>query len=150
MALELKEQLDELHLRSYIKTSGKMGLHILIPILNMKKNFGPITYEMAREFAKKIGNMLVARIPRKVTMEWNVRERSGKVFFDHTQNSRTKTLASVFSVMPTPLATVSMPIDWNKLTDVLATDFTLLNVPQIVKKSESLWKRMFQDRQEIL
>ncbi len=116
----------------------------------MKKNFGPTTYEMAREFAKRIGNMLVARIPLKVTMEWNVRERSGKVFFDHTQNSRTKTLASVFSIRPTPLATVSMPIHWNKLTDVLPTDFTLLNVPQIEKKSESPWKRMFQDRQEIL
>ncbi len=115
----------------------------------MNENFA-IIYELVHEFAKKIGNMLVARIPRKVTMKWNVMERSGKVFFDRAQNSRTKSLASVFSVRPTMLATVSMPIDCNKLTDVLPTDFTLLNVPQIVKKSESPWKRMFQDRQEIL
>lgn len=115
----------------------------------MNENFA-IIYELVHEFAKKIGNMLVARIPRKVTMKWNVMERSGKVFFDHAQNSRTKSLTSVFSVRPTMLATVSMPIDCNKLMDVLPTDFTLLNVPQIVKKSESPWKRMFQDRQEIL
>ena len=99
---------------------------------------------------KKIGNLLVARIPKKVTMEWNVKERAGKVFFDHNQNSRAKTLASVFSVRPTPLATVSMPIRWDGLIDILPTDFTLLNVSEVIKKSENPWKQMLEDRQDIL
>jgi bifunctional non-homologous end joining protein LigD len=150
VALELKEIMDELHLRSYVKTSGKSGLHIFIPISKLGKNAEPITYEKTREFAKKIGNLLVARIPKKVTMEWNVKERAGKVFFDHNQNSRSKTLASVFSVRPTPLATVSMPIRWERLIDVLPTDFTLLNVPEIIKKSGNPWKQMLEDRQDIL
>ncbi|MDQ3968960.1 MAG: hypothetical protein M3275_11275, partial [Thermoproteota archaeon] len=110
VALELKEIMDELRLRSYVKTSGKSGLHIFLPISKLGNNAEPITYEKTREFAKKIGNLLVARIPKKVTMEWNVKERADKVFFDHNQNSRAKTLASAFSVRPTPLATVSMPI----------------------------------------
>nr|MDQ3852133.1 DNA ligase D [Thermoproteota archaeon] len=150
VALELKEIMDELRLRSYVKTSGKSGLHIFMPISKLGNNAEPITYEKTREFAKKIGNLLVARIPKKVTMEWNVKERAGKVFFDHNQNSRAKTLASVFSVRPTPLATVSMPIKWDKLIDILPTDFTLLNVPEIIKKSGNPWKQMLEDRQDIL
>ncbi len=151
VALELKALIDEFHLRSYVKTSGKTGLHIFIPILKIRDNkLEPITYEKTRQFAKKIGNLLVARIPKKVTMEWNIKERAGKVFFDHNQNSRAKTLASVFSVRPTPLATVSMPIKWDRLIDILPTDFTLLNVPEIIKKSENPWKQMLEDRQDIL
>ncbi len=151
VALELKALIDEFHLRSYVKTSGKTGLHIFIPISKIRDNkLEPITHEKTRQFAKKIGNLLVARIPKKVTMEWNVKERAGKVFFDHNQNSRAKTLASVFSVRPTPLATVSMPIRWDRLIDILPTDFTLLNVPEIIKKSENLWKQMLEDRQDIL
>jgi bifunctional non-homologous end joining protein LigD len=153
VALELKEIMDGLHLRSYVKTSGKTGLHIFIPISKLSSssnNAEPVTYEKTREFAKKIGNLLVERIPQKVTMEWNIKERSGKVFFDHNQNSRAKTLASVFSVRPTSPATVSMPVRWDKLTDILPTDFTLLNVPEIVNKSGNAWKQMLEDRQDIL
>jgi bifunctional non-homologous end joining protein LigD len=150
VALELKALIDEFHLRSYVKTSGKTGLHIFIPISKIRDNkLEPITYEKTRQFAKKIGNLLVARMPKKVTMEWNVKERAGKVFFDYNQNSRAKTLASVFSVRPTPLATVSMPIKWDRLIDILPTDFTLLNVPEIIRKSENPWKQMLKDRQDI-
>jgi bifunctional non-homologous end joining protein LigD len=149
VALELKTLMDELHIRSYIKTSGKTGLHIFIPISKLRKT-EPITYEKTREFAKKIGNLLVARIPQKVTMEWSVKERAGKVFFDHNQNSRGKTLASVFSVRPTSLATVSMPVRWDKLIDILPTDFTLLNVSEIIEKSGNTWEQMLGDRQDIL
>jgi bifunctional non-homologous end joining protein LigD len=150
VALELKKMMDELHLRSYVKTSGKSGLHIFMPISKLGNNSEPVSYEKTREFARKMGNLLVARIPKKVTMEWNVKERAGKVFFDHNQNSRGKTLASVFSVRPTPLATVSMPIKWDRLIDILPTDFTLLNVPEIIKKSENPWKQMLEDKQDIL
>jgi bifunctional non-homologous end joining protein LigD len=83
-------------------------------------------------------------------MEWKVKERADKVFFDYNQNSRAKTLASVFSVRPTPLATVSMPIKWDRLIDILPTDFTILNVPEIIKKSGNPWKQMLEDRQDIL
>jgi bifunctional non-homologous end joining protein LigD len=86
-ALELSELLKELHLRSYFKTSEKADLHILIPVLKTRKGFDPITYETTREFAKNICNLLIEGIPQKVTLEWNVKERSGKVFFDHNQNS---------------------------------------------------------------
>lgn len=151
VALELKAVLDELHLRSYIKTSGKTGLHIFIPISKLQRNSQPIiTYDETREFAKKIGKLLVAKIPQKVTMEWNVKKRGGKVFFDYNQNSRGKTMASIFSVRPTALATVSMPVRWQELEDILPIDFTLLNIPELIKKLGNPWKQILEDRQDLL
>ena len=82
VALELKEMMDELHLRSYVKTSGKGGLHIFMPISTLGSNAEPITYEKTREFAKKIGNLLVARIPKKVT--WNGMLRRGQARYSLT------------------------------------------------------------------
>ena len=66
-------------------------------------------------------------------MEWNTIKRKGKVFFDYNQNSRGKTIASVYSVRPTLSATVSMPVSWNKLDDIHPTDFTLKTVPDLTR-----------------
>jgi bifunctional non-homologous end joining protein LigD len=68
--------------------------------------------------------------------------RKGKVFFDHNQNAKGKTIASIFSVRPTVSATVSMPIELKKLGEVLPTDFTMLNVPEILKKTGDPWKKI--------
>jgi bifunctional non-homologous end joining protein LigD len=83
-------------------------------------------------------------------MEWDTTKRKGKVFFDHNQNARGKTIASVFSVRPTESATVSMPIKWNNLSSVFPTDYTILNVPDILnKKSANPWNNMFEKKQDL-
>ena len=73
-------------------------------------------------FAEIIGKIIISRFPKKVTIEWNTIKRKGKVFFDYNQNSRGKTIASVYSVKPILSATVSMPVSWNKLDDIRPTD----------------------------
>nr|MDQ3976997.1 ATP-dependent DNA ligase [Thermoproteota archaeon] len=90
VALDLKDLLDELHIESYVKTSGKTGLHVFIPVAPI---YG---YNQTRTFAEIIGKMLSRRNPGKITMEWNSSNRKGKVFFDYNQNSKGKTLASIF------------------------------------------------------
>ena len=62
-------------------------------------------------------------------MEWAVRRRTGKIFFDYNQNSRGKSLAAPYSPRRHPAATVSMPISWDELETVYPTDFTLHTVP---------------------
>ena len=91
VALDLKDLLDELHIESYIKTSGKTGLHVFIPVAPI---YG---YNQTRSFAEIVGMMLSRRRPGKITMEWNSSNRKGKVFFDYNQNAKGKTLASIFS-----------------------------------------------------
>jgi bifunctional non-homologous end joining protein LigD len=144
VAFNLKELFEELHIESYVKTSGKTGLHIFVPIVNL------YTYEQTRSFAEVIGKILSRRHPGKITMEWDTTKRTGKVFFDHNQNARGKTIASIFSPRPTDFATVSVPIRWEDLANVIPTDFTILNVPDLINKQISHpWIDIMKKKQDL-
>ena len=143
VAYNLNDLFDMLNIKSYVKTSGKTGLHIFVPIKNS------YSYDQTRRFAQTIGKMLVRRYPQKVTMEWDTIKRKGKVFFDHNQNSIGKTIASVFSTRPTISATVSMPVKWEELQNILPTDFTLLNAFEVIKKAEGIWKYILEQKQDL-
>ncbi|HJU33725.1 MAG TPA: non-homologous end-joining DNA ligase [Nitrososphaera sp.] len=144
VALDLKKLLDELHIESYVKTSGKTGLHIFIPVAPIYE------YNQTRTFAEIIGKMLSQRNPGKITMDWNSSNRKGKVFFDYNQNAKGKTLASIFSVRPTLSASVSMPIEWSDLPNIRPVDFTLVTVPEILRKGRDPWSNIYQKKQDLL
>jgi bifunctional non-homologous end joining protein LigD len=144
VAYDLKDLLDMLNINSYVKTSGKTGLHIFVPIKNL------YSFDQTRRFAETIGKMLVRRYPQKVTMKWDTDQRKGKVFFDYNQNSIGKTIACFFSVRPTTSATVSMPIRWEELHTILPTDFTMLNAFEAVKKpGGNPWKDILENKQDL-
>jgi bifunctional non-homologous end joining protein LigD len=144
VAYLLKDFFDNLRIESFIKISGRTGLHIFVPIANL------YSYEQTRAFAEVVGNILVRRYPEKITMEWDTTKRKGKVFFDHNQNARGKTIASAFSARPTESATISMPITWNILSNVVPTDYTILNVPDILnKKSVNPWDNILEKKQDL-
>jgi bifunctional non-homologous end joining protein LigD len=144
IALDLKDLLNELNINSYVKTSGKTGLHVFVPV-------APIyTYVQTRSFAEIIGRMLSRRVPDKITMDWNSSNRKGKVFFDYNQNAKGKTIASIFSVRPTASASVSMPIKWKQLLNIQPSDFTLINVPNILAVTGDPWSDIFENRQDLL
>jgi bifunctional non-homologous end joining protein LigD len=115
----LHELLESLALRSYVKTSGADGIHVLVPITR-RHGFGE-TYA----FAEAVARRLEADNPGVVTTEWLKRKREG-VLLDHRQNGHGKTLASVYSVRPKPAAPVSTPLRWVELTDdVVPERFTM-------------------------
>ena len=115
----LHELLESLELRSYVKTSGADGIHVLVPIAR-RYDFGD-TYA----FAEAVARRLEADNPGVVTTEWLKRKREG-VLLDHRQNGHGKTLASVYSVRPKPAAPVSTPLRWDELAeDVLPERFTM-------------------------
>ena len=143
VAYHLKGLLDSLNIRSYVKTSGKTGLHIFVSIVPS------YTYDQTRKFAEVIGRMLVKNYPNKITMEWDTTKREGKVFFDHNQNANGKTIASIFSARPTLSASVSMPVGWKQLSSITPPDFNILNVPEVVKKVGDPWENILQEKQDI-
>lgn len=144
VALGLKELFDELKIESYVKTSGKTGLHILVPIDNL------YTYDQTRSFARIIGSTMTRRYPKKITMEWHTSKRNGKVFFDYNQNSRGKTIASIFSARPVESAAVSFPVKWDDLLYVDPTDFMLLNVPDILESNtHNTWSNLMENKQNL-
>ncbi len=143
VAFHLKELFDELKIISYVKTSGKTGLHIFVPVIRT------YTYDQTRAFAEIVGKILTKRIPQKITTVWDTTQRRGKVFFDFNQNAKGKTIASVFSARPSISATVSMPVKWEELDDILPSDFTMFNVPDILKGHADPWRDILTNGQDL-
>jgi bifunctional non-homologous end joining protein LigD len=83
-----------------------------------------------------------------VTAEYRVAKRpKGRVLVDYNQNAWNRTLASVYSVRPKPQATVSTPVTWQEVErGVRIEDFTMLNVPQRVKKLGDLWEPLLRKK----
>ena len=143
VAFWLKELLDALSLSSFVKTTGKTGLHIYVPIL---RHFD---YDTVRAAAETVGKFLVRAHPRDITMEWSTVKRTGKVFFDHGQNTKGKTLASIYSPRPVGWAGVSMPVRWDELREVYPHDFTLLNACDRVDKVGDLWENILLEKHDL-
>jgi len=120
IALVVREVLDELGLRSYPKTSGATGLHILAPIRP------ELPFPDVRRFAKAVAEEVERRVgdQRVATTTWRVADRVG-VFVDFGQNARDRTIASAYSVRPTPDARVSAPLRWEEVADVDPAAFTI-------------------------
>jgi len=106
----IREALEGLELRSYVKTSGADGIHVLLPIARRA------TFKQTYEFAELLSRQLEAEHPGLVTTEWLKKKRRG-VLVDHRQNGHGKTIASVYSVRPKPGAPVSTPLRWEELTE---------------------------------
>jgi DNA primase len=120
IALVVKEVLDELGLPSYPKTSGSTGLHILTPIKP------ELPFPEVRRFAKAIAEEVERRVgdQRVATTTWRVADRTG-VFVDYGQNARDRTIATAYSIRPTPDARASAPLHWNEVASADAAAFTL-------------------------
>ena len=109
----IRAALTELELRSYVKTSGADGIHVLVPIIRRAG------YDETYAFAELLARALEVEHPGLVTTEWLKKKRSG-VLVDHRQNGWGKTIASVYSVRPKPGAPVSTPLAWGELTEELS------------------------------
>lgn len=140
VALLIKENLDGLSLRSYVKTSGKKGLHIIMPIV---KGY---TFQQAREFVQKIA-AYVGKHTEKVVVERPKTNMPGKVYIDYVQNSHGRTMICPYSTRATPRATVSTPLEWSDVKKGLnPEEFNLFSV---VKVSKSPWEGLLENRQKL-
>jgi len=144
-ALWLKDLLDEMGLIAYVKTSGKTGLHIYIPIERR------VAYDQVRKWVETIGRHMMDSLPDLITMDWAIKKRTGKVFFDHNMNARGKTLPVPYSLRASIDATVSLPIAWDELRDknLYPTQFTMMSIWERLAKKGDLWADILQHRNKI-
>jgi bifunctional non-homologous end joining protein LigD len=143
VAFLLKALLDGMALKSFVKTSGKTGLHILVPVVRT------IGFDAARAFAETIARHLLREHPDLITIDWDTRRRTGKVFFDYTMNIRVKTLSAPYSVRAVPGAPVSMPLTWKALEKAQPLDYTMANVPALLAKKGDLWEDILTAKQDL-
>jgi bifunctional non-homologous end joining protein LigD len=141
-ALLIREALESLKIRCYAKTTGSKGIHVYIPIVR-----GP-TQKQVWGFAKEFAHAMASQAPKLLTAIYKVSNRpKGRVLVDYNQNSWGRTLASIYSIRPTPRAAVSTPVTWSELEKGLKIDdFRIDNVPARVRKLGDLWKPLLANR----
>jgi bifunctional non-homologous end joining protein LigD len=143
VTLLVKDLLDQLRLSSYVKTSGKTGLHVYVPVRRQ------YDYDAIRAFTRVLGQQLVAQRPKDVTMEWDTSKRRGKVFFDHNRNARGQTLAAEYSLRPTPWAGVSTPIAWSELERIQPVTLNLTTLPARIAERGDLWSDILERKNDL-
>jgi DNA ligase D len=118
------ELLDEIGAVGWPKTSGGSGLHIYVRI-EPRWSFGEVR-RAALAFAREVER----RIPAGATTTWWRKDREpDKAFVDYNQNARDHTIASAYSVRGVREATVSAPIEWVELDDVVPQELTIATMP---------------------
>jgi bifunctional non-homologous end joining protein LigD len=145
IALVVREVMDELGLASYPKTSGATGLHILAPIKV------ELPFPEVRRFAKALAQEVERRIGDQdiATTTWKVAERRG-VFVDYGQNSRDRTIASAYSIRPTPDARASAPLAWKEVPRSDPARFTLQTMRKRLDKVGDLTAGMWRHKATLL
>jgi bifunctional non-homologous end joining protein LigD len=132
-AYVLKELLAEIGLTGWAKTSGNRGVHVFARIRPTRE------FLDVRHGVIGIARELERRMPDEVTTAWWKEERGQKVFVDFNQANRDRTIAAAYSPRPLPGAPVSMPVPWERLTDVEPGDFTIRTAPAILAAEGDAW-----------
>jgi len=127
VALEVRALLDEMGLRGWPKTSGSRGMHVNAR-LHPRWGFGEV-----RRAALALSREIERRAPTVATSKWWKEERHG-VFLDYNQNAKDRTTCSAYSIRPLPDARVSTPLDWSEVPDCDPADFTVLTVPERLRR----------------
>jgi bifunctional non-homologous end joining protein LigD len=134
VAFRLRELLQSMALEPIVKTSGKTGLHVFVPIRRT------LDFAAARTVSEMVGRHLMRQHPRDITMEWSVPKRTGKIFMDHNMNVRGKTLNVAYSPRGEPGAPVSMPLSWEELAGAHPLDFRITNAAERLQAAGDRWR----------
>jgi bifunctional non-homologous end joining protein LigD len=121
-ALVLREICEAAKMPSYVKTTGKSGLHILLPLGRQ------FTYEQCRTLGELIARLMLKQVGDIATITRHITKRGDKVYLDYLQNRHGQLIVTPFSVRPLPGAPVSMPLNWDEVNFHLdPKDITIMN-----------------------
>ena len=144
-ALALRDLLGELGLRSWVKTSGSKGFHIVVP-LDRKSDFGEVY-----GFAHAVGTRLVQRDPDHLTQEFSKVDRAGRIFIDTGRNAYGATFAAAYAVRAKTGAPVSAPVTWDEIErgKVGPQTFNLRTMAARAAEVGDLWSEMRRSRRSL-
>lgn len=132
--LALRDLLGDLGLSPFVKTSGKKGLHIVVPLERQ------YSFDATRSFVHAVGVLMARRMPGVIS-ELAGTHKPGTVFVDYLQNSAWKTMVAPYSLRATAQATVSMPVSWEEIKrEILPEDFTIQTA---ISRERDPWEKFF-------
>jgi len=143
VAFWINDLLKQMSLSARVKTSGKTGLHVFVPIERT------VTFDGARHICEMVGRHVMREHPRDVTMEWAVVKRTGKIFIDYNMNVRGKTLNVAYSPRGVPGAPISMPLTWEELEAAEPQHFTVHNALQRLAGTGDRWHDVLTSKQSL-
>jgi len=143
VAFWLRELLQSMSLEPIVKTSGKTGLHIFVPIRRT------IDFDAARHVSELVGRHLMRLHPKDITLEWSIPKRTGKIFMDYNMNVRGKTLNVAYSPRGAAGAPVSMPLTWEELANAHPLDFRITNIAQRMAEIGDRWRDALKLKQSL-
>ncbi|HZZ92751.1 MAG TPA: DNA ligase D [Usitatibacter sp.] len=143
VAFKLRELLAGMKLDAVVKTSGKTGLHIFVPIVR------DIDFDAARHVCELVGRHLMAKNPKLITMDWSIPKRTGKIFMDYNMNVRGKTLNVAYSPRGAAGAPVSMPLTWEELASAHPLDFRISNAIERLAATGDRWASALETKQDL-
>ncbi len=141
VAFRVRELLATMSLEAIVKTSGKTGLHVFVPIKRT------LDFDAVRHVSELVGRHLVRLHPDEVTVEWSIPKRTGKIFMDYNMNVRGKTLNVAYSPRGEPGAPVSMPLTWEELAGAHPLDFRITNAPARLAATGDRWQDALTSKQ---
>ena len=128
-AIVLRRLCESIGLPSYVKTTGKTGLHIMLPLGRQ------CTYEQSRTLGELIARLLLKDVGSIATITRHITKRGDKVYLDYLQNRHGQLIVAPFSVRPLPRATVSMPLLWDEVNESLdPRTFTIRNAVERMER----------------
>ena len=132
VAQALHKLLDGLGAKNYCKTSGKSGVHVMVPL------DAQYSYDKTRAFAKLLILRLNRQLPALTTLEQRFAKRRGKIYLDIARNAYGQTVAAPYCLRPYPGATVSTPLEWREVKKGLhPSAFTIKTIfPRLTKKGD--------------
>ena len=140
--VNLKKVLDDLNLKSFLKTSGGKGYHIVVPFEKSKN------WEQFNNFAKQVAVVLESRFPTLYTTNIRKAERKNKIFIDYLRNSKGSTCVAPYSLRAKENAPISFPILWKDINSILPNQITIKNYKKYLKSS--LWQDFFETTQSLV
>jgi bifunctional non-homologous end joining protein LigD len=136
-AFILKEHLEDLGLKPYVKSSGKKGVHVVIPV---KPGY---TFKDTSNFVHAVA-IIISKFNENIVSERSQTSDPGTVLIDYPQNSERGTMVAPYSLRPLREATVSTPLEWSQLLSMRKYDYNIFNVPNSRSNPwHSLWDELF-------
>ncbi len=144
-AFFVRDQLEKLDLKSYVKTTGGKGLHIIVPI---KRKY---TWDDVKLFSRAFADNLVAMKPNEYIATMSKTKRTGKIFIDYLRNQHGASSVAPYSTRINDNASVATPLHWDELTTKIKPDgFTVRNLPKrLVKLNNDPWEGLLDISQGI-
>ena len=137
------EALEDLGLRSWVKTTGSRGYHVTVPL---RRDRG---FDDVRDFVQRLSAVLASRHPDLLTVEARKENRGDRVLLDVARNAYAQTVVPPYAVRPASGAPVATPIRWDELTRVLPDQHTVDSLPRRIGQVEDPWADLWDHRQAL-